>query len=74
METGGRRLAGPEQMVALEKNLTRSDGKVCQGHAVASQATRPTLSGSRSPLPRHQLGGHWIEMNANHWHEEGNIS
>lgn len=44
METGGRRLASPEQMVALEKDLTCSDGKVCQGHAVASQAT--SLSGS----------------------------
>lgn len=41
VETGERRVASPEQMFDLQEELRCSDGKVCQGHAGASQGTCP---------------------------------
>lgn len=43
VETGERRVASPGQMLDLQEDLRCSDGKVCQGHAVASQWTCPIL-------------------------------
>lgn len=41
METGDRTVASLEQMLDLQEHLRCSDGKVCQGHEVASEATCP---------------------------------